>query len=163
MYTAVELNNYIQREGVAAEILFLEMDTPTVAMAAAALAISAEQIVKSVLFLADGRPLLVVASGSARLSYKRLADYLGISRRRLKMASPEEVVTYTGYVVGSVPPLGHKQAIRTIVETAVTQLSQPTIYGGGGNINALMRLTVAELQRVVGAETAVLLGDEAPN
>lgn len=160
MYTAVELNEYIQQKQIVAHILFLPKRTLTVAEAAEALAIRAEQVVKSVLFLADGRPLLVVASGTARLGYKRLATHLGISRRRLKMATADEVLAYTGYVVGAVPPLGHKQPIRTVVETAVTQLPNRTIYGGGGQINALLQLTVEQLQAVVGHETAVLCEDD---
>lgn len=118
-------------------------------MAAAAAAIGAEpeQIIKSVLFLADGEPVLVISNGLARVEWKPLADLLGVSRRRLKTAVSAEVLTITGYPVGAVPPFGHRQPIRTLVASEVYQ--QTTVYGGGGEIHALMRLTTAELQRVV--------------
>ncbi|WP_420644842.1 aminoacyl-tRNA deacylase [Candidatus Leptofilum sp.] len=96
----------------------------------------------------------MIASGLARLDRKALADFLGVSRRRVKTASAEQVLAYTGYVAGSVPPFGYRQPIETVVETAVLQQDQ--IYGGGGEIHALMQLTVAELQKVVGERTAVL-------
>ena len=158
--TAIDLQNFIDEQGIDAQILHLEVDTPTVADAAVSLNVAPEQIIKSVLFVADGQPVMVIASGLARLDRKALADFLGVSRRRVKIASAEQVLAHTGYVAGSVPPFGYKQPIETVVETAVTQLTGP-IFGGGGDIHALMQLTVAELQRVVGQRTAVLR--ESPN
>lgn len=156
MQTARDLAAYISQYGIEAEILFLGVQTPTVEAAALALGVLPEQIIKSVLFLADKEPVVVIASGLARLNYKLLADYLGLSRRRVKIAGPDEVLAITGYVAGSVPPFGYVQPIRTVVETAVLSLPHPHIYGGGGDINALMKLTVAELRRVVGGEGAQL-------
>jgi prolyl-tRNA editing enzyme YbaK/EbsC (Cys-tRNA(Pro) deacylase) len=78
-----------------------------------------------------------------------------VSRRRVKIASAEQVLAHTGYVAGSVPPFGYKQPIETVVETAVLQLTG-SIYGGGGDIHALMQLTVAELRRVAGMRIAML-------
>lgn len=148
-FNTTDLQNFINEQQITAEILHLDVDTPTVADAAVALNVAPEQIIKSVLFLADKRPVMVIASGLARLDRKALADFLGVSRRRVKIASAEQVLAHTGYVAGSVPPFGYKQPIETVVETAVTQLTG-SIYGGGGEIHVLMRLTVAELQRVVG-------------
>ncbi len=156
------LTQFLAEHQIDADVLFLQVDTPTVQAAAEALDVLPEQIIKSVLFLADGVPVVVIASGLARLSYKLLADHLGMSRRRVKMAGPAEVLAHTGYVAGSVPPFGYRQPIRTIVETAVTQLPYEPIYGGGGDINALLKLTVAELQRVVGPEKATLLLSAEP-
>ncbi len=155
-FSSKQLELFILNNEVDAEILYLDVDTPTVADAAAALNVAPEQIIKSVLFLADGQPVMVIASGLARLDRKALADFLGVSRRRVKIASAEQVLAHTGYVAGSVPPFGYKQHIETVVETAVTQLTGP-IFGGGGEVHALMQLTVAELRRVVGQRTACLI------
>ena len=154
--TAKDLGKYIAESEISAKILLLEEPTPTVLAAAAVLGVTPEQILKSVLFLADKEPVIVVANGLSRLNSKALADYLGVSRRRVKIGNAEKVLAITGYVAGSVPPFGYVQPLRTIVETAVTELPYADVYGGGGDINALMKLTVAELQRVVGTETAVL-------
>ncbi|MBX3056178.1 MAG: YbaK/EbsC family protein [Anaerolineae bacterium] len=153
---SANLQTFLIENNIEAEILFLAVETPTVEAAALALGVLPEQIIKSVLFLADKEPVVVIASGLARLNYKLLADYLGLSRRQVKIAGPDEVLALTGYVAGSVPPFAYVQPIRTVVETAVPSLSHPHIYGGGGDINALMKLTVAELRRVVGPETAAL-------
>lgn len=151
---ASDLAQYIEKRGIDAEILFLAEETPTVETAAEAVGVSPDQIVKSVLFMVkeDGdnlRPLLVITNGLARIGYKKVADYLGISRRRLRMARPSEVEAITGYPVGTVPPFGHKNSLPTLLDRDV--LRQEEIYGGGGAISALMRLRTAELQRVLTA------------
>lgn len=152
---AAHLQRFIDEAGIEAKILFLEVDTPTVQAAAEALAVAPEQIIKSVLFLADGKPVMVIASGLARLDRKALADYLGVSRRRVKIASAEQVLAHTGYVAGSVPPFGYREPIETVVETAVLHQSG-LVYGGGGEIHVLMQLTVPELRRVVGTRIVSL-------
>jgi prolyl-tRNA editing enzyme YbaK/EbsC (Cys-tRNA(Pro) deacylase) len=152
--TSKELNRFLADNQVLAEIVFLEEDTRTVADAAAVLGAESDQIIKSILFLADGEPVLVINNGLARVSWKKLADYLGVSRRRLKTAKEDVVLDITGYPVGAVPPFGHKTKLRTVVATAVYE--QQIVYGGGGEVHALMKLTTDELKRVVGPETAVI-------
>jgi len=149
-----ELNEFLTTNQIEAEIIFLGEDTRTVADAAAVLGAEPDQIIKSILFLVDGEPVLVINNGLARVAWKQLADYLGVSRRRLKTANAEKVLEITGYQVGAVPPVGHKSELRTVVATAV--YDQTIIYGGGGEVHALMRLTTEELKRVVGMETAVI-------
>ncbi len=148
------LFQFISEHDIAAEIVQLEVGTPTVADAAEAVGVQPEQIIKSVLFLADKKPVLVIANGLTRIDRKHLADHLEVSRRRVKIASAEQVLAVTGYKAGAVPPFGHVEPLRTVVESAVPL--QSTIYGGGGEVSALMRLTVSELQRVVGNEVVDL-------
>ena len=149
------LRHFVAEHHIEAEIIHLDVDTPTVADAAAAVGVTPAQIIKSVLFLADGQPVLAIANGLARIDWKRLADHLGVSRRRLKTADATQVEAITGYVVGSVPPFGHRQRLHTVLEAGV--LAQEEVYGGGGEIHALMRLATAELRRVTSAEIASLV------
>jgi len=155
---AQDLEKYIEEEGIRAELVFLEETTPTVEAAAAAVGVHPRQIGKSLLFMIKGddgyRPLLVISNGLSRVGYKKLADYLGVSRKRVRIASPQQVEAVTGYDVGTVPPFGHKQAVPTLLDESVTALEE--IYVGGGAINALLHLQVAELQRVLEAEVVDL-------
>jgi prolyl-tRNA editing enzyme YbaK/EbsC (Cys-tRNA(Pro) deacylase) len=146
-----DLAHFIVIHDIEAEIVHLPVETPTVAAAAAAVNVKPEQIIKSVLFMADGSPLLVVTNGLTRIQRKRLADVLGMSRRRVKIANGEQVQTITGYAVGAVPPFGHPAPIPTLLDVGV--LAESTIYGGGGENNALMRLSTEELQRVIDGDT----------
>lgn len=151
---SANLAQYIKKKGIKAKLLHLESDTPTVAAAAAALGVEAEQIIKSLLFIVDGEPVLVISNGPSRVNRKLLADYLHMSRRRVKIASAEQLLEITGYPAGGVPPFGHREPLRTVVDAAV--YSQPTIYGGGGDDHTLMRLAASELRRVVGNEAPQL-------
>jgi prolyl-tRNA editing enzyme YbaK/EbsC (Cys-tRNA(Pro) deacylase) len=146
---STDLAQYIEEQAITAELLLLPEETPTVEAAAEAVNAHPDQIGKSILFLADGSPQLIIANGLNRVDYKKLADYLGISRRRLKLAKADEVLEITGYPVGTVPPFGHNQPIPTIIEANVVE--QKELYAGGGEINALIRLKTAELQRVLQA------------
>ena len=143
---STDLARFIEQNEVEAEILFLQSETPTVATAADALGVQPDQIIKSVLFLADDRSVLVIANGLTRINRKRLADVLSMSRRRVKMADEDHVKTIAGYAIGAVPPFGHPQKLETVIDQAVLQ--QDEVFGGGGEINALMRVPVPELQRV---------------
>ena len=141
------LAHFITTHDVKAEIVHLLVETPTVDAAANAVNVNPEQIIKSMLFMADGSPVLVVTNGLTRINRKRLAGVLGMSRRRVKIASVEQVLAITGYAVGAVPPFGHLTNLPTLLDEGV--LTESTVYGGGGESNALMRLSTGELQRVV--------------
>ena len=156
---AQDLARYIEANGIDAEMVFLTETTPTVEAAAEAVGVQPAQIAKSVLFVVkekeDGvRPQLVVSNGLSRVSYRMLADHLGISRKRVRMARPPEVQEMTGYAVGTVPPFGHASPLPTLLDASV--MEQREVFAGGGAINALIRLSVADLQRVLNAEVVPL-------
>ena len=92
----------------------------------------------------------MINNGTARVDRKKLANLLGVGRKRVKFASAEQALTITGFVVGSMPPFGHRQMLRTLVAPAITRLD--LIFGGGGDVDAMMRLTSIDLLRVTGAE-----------
>jgi Cys-tRNA(Pro) deacylase len=145
-----DLQTFIDDQQIQATILPLGKHTLTVGDAARALAVNTDQIIKSLVFHVDGKPLLVINNGLARVDRRKLAAHLDVGRKKVKFASPDTAFALTGFVVGSMPPFGHKQHLPTLVDTAVTKLD--IIYGGGGDIDAMMRLTPDELLRVSRAE-----------
>jgi Cys-tRNA(Pro) deacylase len=148
--TSSELAAFIATHNITAKIIHMAEHTPTVEMAAQALGVQPEQVGKSILFVANDTPTLVVACGTNRIDYKKLADHLGLSRKRLRIASPEEVFDLAGYAVGAMPPFGHKIQLRTILDARV--LTQTNFYAGGGDINAMLHVAPHEIQRVSNAE-----------
>jgi Cys-tRNA(Pro) deacylase len=156
MMNSQDLQKFIDEHHIQATILPLEAHTPTVIDAARALKVENDQIIKSLVFHIDGEPLLVINNGLARVERKKLAAYLHVGRKRVKFAAPDHVLEITGYIVGSMPPFGHKKKLRTVMDTAVARLD--VIYGGGGDINAMMRLTPDELVKASQAEIAPVSG-----
>lgn len=155
------LQRFIDRRRIEADILNLDAHTATVADAARALGVETGQIIKSLVFRHNDNALLVIAGGLARVDRKKLAVLLGVGRKKIKFAKPEEVLRITGYVVGSMPPFGHRSKLRTLVDTGVIGLD--TIYGGGGSLNAMMRLCPDELLRVTEAEVVGVCEDPQPS
>jgi prolyl-tRNA editing enzyme YbaK/EbsC (Cys-tRNA(Pro) deacylase) len=77
-----------------------------------------------------------------------------MNRKRIKFASTDQVLEMAGYAVGGMPPFGHRRPLRTLVDAAVTGLT--AVYGGGGAVDAMMRLSTLELMRVTQAEAVDL-------
>ncbi len=147
--TPEDLQNFITTHGIQAAILPMAEHTPTVMDAARVLGAETDQIIKSLIFLANGNPVLVINNGLARVDRRKLADCLETHHKKVRLASPEQALAFSGYMVGSMPPFGHKQTLPTFVDTGVCRMDM--IYGGGGGIDAMMRLTTRELLRVTRA------------
>ncbi len=151
---STDLQYYIDQHHIEATILSLNGHTPTVSDAAHELQVETDQIIKSLVFILNDEPLLVINNGLARVDRRKLAVFLQVGRKRVKFATPERALSITGFIVGSMPPFGHQSAMRTLVDTAVTR--QNVIYGGGGDINAMMRLTPSALIKATGGEILAL-------
>ncbi len=135
---------------IEAKLHRLSVDTPTVPAAAAAVGTAPERIVKSLVFLADGEPLLVIAAGESRISYPLLAGALSVSRKRLRFASPDEALLITGYRVGAMPPFGHRVQLPTWLDANTVPVAG-TVFAGGGGLNALLELDASDLDDVTSA------------
>lgn len=133
-----DLSDYLEDHDISGEILHLDVPTPTVEAAARAVSSQPEQIVKSILFLVDGQPSLVIACGENTISTRALADYFGVGRKKVKLADPQTVLELTGFSVGAMPPFGHHSALSTLIDRHV--LEQAEVYAGGGSDSTLLRL-----------------------
>lgn len=151
-----DLQHWITKRNVAAKLVYPGVPTPTVPDAARALGVKSEQILKSLVFLCDGQPCLVVAAGEVRISYKKLADHFGMSRRKVKMASAEGALEISGFEVGAMPPFGHEEALTTFVDADSIRGDYAVYYGGGGTKDALLELTLTTLLEVTRASVISL-------
>lgn len=142
---AERLAAFVAGAGIDAAVLFPDGPTATVAEAADTLGVPATRIVKSLLFASPGGDyLLVVASGEARIDRQRLAEIAGLPK--LKLASPATVQSVTGCAVGGMPPVGHGGSLPVIVDRAV--LAEPEVFGGGGRIDAVLRILPEDIVRL---------------
>jgi prolyl-tRNA editing enzyme YbaK/EbsC (Cys-tRNA(Pro) deacylase) len=122
----------------------------TAAAAAAALGVEVGPIANSLIFDADGDPLLVLTSGSHRVDTGKVAAIIGAER--VRRASPEFVREATGQVIGGVAPVGHPTRIRTLVDRDLGQYDE--VWAAGGVARAVFPSTFAELVEVTGGEPA---------
>jgi len=121
--------------------------TRTAADAARAVGCDVAQIVKSLVFMADDRPVLALVSGANRLDERRLAGVLGAER--VRKADGDEARAATGYAIGGVPPFGHDTAVRVAVDRDL--LTHATVWAAAGLPDAVFAITPDDLVRVSGA------------
>ncbi|MDT0319193.1 YbaK/EbsC family protein [Streptomyces millisiae] len=134
--------------GHADEIVELATEVPTAAAAAERLGCPVGAIANSLVFEADGAPLLVVASGGHRVDVRKAARHLGV--RKVRRATPEFVFQATGQLVGGVAPVGHPAPLRTLVDTALAD--HPEVWAGAGVSHAMFRTTFAQLVTLTGGD-----------
>ncbi|MCP2256745.1 Cys-tRNA(Pro) deacylase, prolyl-tRNA editing enzyme YbaK/EbsC [Streptoalloteichus tenebrarius] len=148
------------REAGAAEaalgVRVLDQDARTAAQAAAALGVPVGAIANSLVFDADGEPLLVLTSGAHRADTRLLAELVGVAR--VRRADPEFVRAATGQTIGGVAPVGHPAPLRTVIDEALAV--HPVVWAAAGHPRAVFPTTCARLAALTGAPVARVARDE---
>lgn len=134
--------------GLAIELRTLADSTATVQEAAGAIGCEAGQIAKSIVFVMDGEPVVVVASGRHRIDQDKVCDALDCAEGR--QASSDEVRAATGFAIGGVPPVGH--GLPVVFDSAL--LEYEVIYAAGGDGNTLFEVAPRDLAGCVHALVA---------
>ncbi|MDR6636698.1 YbaK/EbsC family protein [Paenarthrobacter nitroguajacolicus] len=134
--------------GVSDTVQIFEDKVPTAAAAASVLGCEVAAITNSLIFELDGAPLLILASGAARVDTTLVADQLGTGR--IRRASPDFVLEHTGQEVGGVAPVGHPKKLRTILDTSLREY--PLLWAGAGDHNSMFSISYEELARITDAE-----------
>lgn len=155
--TDADLARFVAERGIAARLVYPGAPTPTVEAAAAAVGVAPGRIVKSLVFALPDGPLLVIAAGDGRLAYGELARALGVRRKALRLAAPEEAEAITGYPVGAMPPFGHRRGLRAVAVDAGLA-PDALVYAGGGSREALLELRYDTLLEAAGADLVTLGG-----
>lgn len=124
--------------------------TRTAVDAANAVGCEVGAIVKSLVFIADDRPVLVLTSGANRVDEQRLAAALGVGR--VRKADADEVRAATGYAIGGTPPFGHDTEVPVLIDPAL--LAFPMVWAAAGTPRTVFPLAPDELVRASGAREA---------
>lgn len=132
--------------GMDAPVQELPDSTRTAADAATALGCEAGAIASSLLFLADGEPLLVMTSGRHRVDTDILAEQVGASE--VVMADAKRVRSVTGQAIGGVAPVGHPAPVRTVVDVALS--AYQTVWTAAGTPHTVLPMTFEQLSAVTG-------------
>lgn len=120
--------------------------THTAQEAADAVGATVGAIVKSLVFLADDSPILVLASGPNRVNSEALSERLGLT---LQKADADTVKSVTGFSIGGVPPFGHPRALVTVMDEDF--FAQQELWAAAGSSTAVFAISPARLQELSGA------------
>ena len=147
--SALRIAGLLRDAGIEANVVEFEQPTRTSADAAAAIGCSVAEIAKSVVFRgkASGQAIVVVASGTNRVSEEKVAAMVG---EALARADAEFVRAATGYVIGGVAPIGHAQPVKLLLDGDLRQFAK--VWAAGGTPHTVFPLTPDELRQVTRAE-----------
>ena len=138
--------------GLEDTVIIVPDSVATAATAAAVLGCEVGAIANSLIFECGGEPLLVLASGAAKVDTRKLAREHGLAK--ITRASAEFVLKHAGQPVGGVAPLGHPAPIRCFLDTDLARF--PVLWAGAGSHQAMLSMSYPQLLETTGAtETAV--------
>ena len=140
----------LKLRGATGEVRRLDDSARTAKEAADALGIEVGQIASSLVFLADGAPVLVMASGGHRVDTNKLSAIL--DGAVITKANADDVRAATGFAIGGVAPVGHPEPLRTIVDIALAQYD--VVWAAGGHPHYVFPTTYDELLRITAGEAA---------
>jgi Cys-tRNA(Pro) deacylase len=141
----------LRAAGVTTEVVEFAESTRTAAEAAAAVGATVGQIVKSLVFLADGQPILALVSGENRVDTDKLAAMSGGPITRADAAT---VRAATGYAIGGVPPLAHATTLPIYLDQDL--LGYAVVWAAAGTPNAVFQIAPNRLREITGARAVDL-------
>ena len=140
--------SFLAEAGAEARVEEFADGTPTAQAAAEAVGCELPQIVKSLVFDCDGRPVVVLVPGDRRADRAKVASALGCGKARV--ASPELVEEITGFAPGAVAPFPLPLVERVLMDSLL--LAHEVVWVGAGSSRHMAGLAPAELRRLARAE-----------
>jgi prolyl-tRNA editing enzyme YbaK/EbsC (Cys-tRNA(Pro) deacylase) len=136
--------------GATGNVRMLDESARTAAEAAAALDVEVGQITNSLVFVADGEPLLVLTSGRHRVDTARVAALVGVAK--VSRADADFVREHAGVAIGGVSPIGHPHPLRTLVDIALNDYD--VVWAAAGHTHAVFPTTFDELVTITNGTPA---------
>ena len=132
---------YLRSKGFESHIIIPELSSATVEEAARALGCEPGMIAKTLSFLQNDKPVLILAEGMARIDNRKYKDRFGC---KAKMIPPELVEEMTGHGIGGVCPFGVKENVKVYLDESLKM--HETVYPAAGTDHSAVKLTIAELE-----------------
>lgn len=137
---------HLEKLGLGDRIHTFEVSSATVELAAQAVGCEPARIAKTLSFMIQGSPILVVAAGDAKVDNHKYKDQFGV---KAKMLSPDEVAGLVGHGVGGVCPFGIKDGVKVYLDESLKRF--PEVFPACGSASSAVRLTIPELELASGS------------
>ena len=136
---------YLEEKGYADHVIELEESSATVQLAAEALSVEPGMIAKTMSFLTEDGPILILTEGTAKIANRKYKDYF---HEKAKMI-PFDEVDYIGHAPGGVCPFGIKDGVKVYLDESLKKYD--TVHPAAGDNHSAVKLTIEELEEVAGA------------
>ncbi len=120
----------------------LELSSATVELAAQALNVEDARIAKTLSYLVDGAPVLIVAAGDVRVDNRKFKDTF---HTKAKMLNAQQAAELVGHAVGGVCPFGVNEGVKVYLDTSLQRFE--TVFPAAGSSNSAIELSIAELEK----------------
>ena len=141
---------FFEEYGMADRVLEFDVSSATVELAAQAVGCEPCRIAKTLSFLADGQPILIVAAGDAKIDNPK---YKARFAAKAKMLTPEEAETLVGHAVGGVCPFAVNEGVKVYLDESLKRF--PTVFPACGSSNSAIELSIGELEKYSGFDSWV--------
>lgn len=142
----VKAEEDLKKKGMLDRVIHLAAFTATVAEAAEALGVEPGMIAKTLSFLQEEKPVLILTEGTAKIDNRKYKDTF---HTKAKMIPFEEVETQVGHAPGGVCPFGINENVTVYLDESLRQFE--TVYPAAGDDHSAVKLTVDELEKTAGA------------
>ena len=138
---------HLGKMGLGGRIHTFEVSSATVELAARAVGCEPARIAKTLSFMVQGSPILVVAAGDAKVDNHKYKEKF---HTKAKMLTPEEAVELVGHAVGGVCPFCVKEGVKVYLDPSLRRFD--IVYPACGSPNSAVKLTPEELELLSGGE-----------
>ncbi len=137
-----KVRQYFKQYGMENRILEFDVSSATVELAAAALGVEGKRIAKSLSFLVDGKAILIVAAGDAKINNHKFKEKFAT---KAKMLTPEQVDELIGHSVGGVCPFALNDGVTVYLDESLKRFE--TVFPACGSSNSAIELSIGELEK----------------
>ena len=136
-----EAKRYLDEKGYGERVMTFEVSSATVELAALAVGTEPQRIAKSLTFMVDDRPVMILCAGDAKISNPK---YKGVFHKKARMLTREEVNSLIGHDVGGVCPFGIKNGVDVYLDESLKRFDK--VYPACGSASSAVELTIEELE-----------------
>lgn len=136
------VREYFNKFGIGNRVQEFDMSSATVELAAKALKCEPCRIAKTLSFMADGNPILIVTAGDTKIDNSK---YKAKFKTKAKMLTPDEVLTFIGHAVGGVCPFAVNEGVTVYLDKSLKRFN--TVFPACGSGNSAIELTIEEIEK----------------
>lgn len=137
---------YLEEKGFGDRVQEFEVSSATVELAAIAVGTEPARIAKSLTFLVEDKPVMIICAGDVKIDNSK---YKGMFHTKAKMLTPQQVEEMIGHAVGGVCPFGIKDGVSVYLDESMKRFD--TVYPACGSSNSAVKLTCEELEKLSGS------------
>lgn len=138
---------YLKNQGYGERVRVFEVSSATVELAAAAVGTEPARIAKSLSFMVDEQPIIIICAGDTKINNSK---YKGVFHKKARMLTADEVRSLIGHEVGGVCPFGIKDGVDVYLDESLKRFEK--VYPACGSANSAVELTPEELEQLSGSK-----------